>query len=73
MHVNSVSYTKGTSGSNDIPKGEGMKSADFTQSKGYVIINLDDKLKIDENFFIKITYSGKPVDKGFDSFDFKEL
>ena len=73
MHVSSVSYTKGTSGDEDIPKNEAMKNTDFTQKSGYVIVNLPDKVKSGDNFLIKISYSGKTVNKGFDSFSFKEL
>jgi aminopeptidase N len=45
----------------------------FKRENDYIIINLNRDLKKGEEFALKITYSGKPKNVGFDSFSFKEL
>lgn len=52
---------------------DNMKDVPFTRSDNYIIVTLNKKLKTDEEFAIKVEYSGQPKTMGFDSFVFKEI
>src|SRR4030095_10611957 len=73
MKANMVSYVTGPGGNDGLRNVTGLKEASFTQDKNYLIVTLSEQIKNGEDFVIKISYSGSPVKKGFDSFSFKEL
>jgi len=76
MNVSGVTFANMTKLSNiyedvrDIPN---MRDVAYARDKNYIIVNLNEAVRTGENFVIKVNYSGKPVQKGFDSFSFKEL
>lgn len=47
--------------------------ADYSRGNNYIIIKANQNLSRNEEFIIKISYSGTPVSIGFDSFSFKDI
>ncbi|MGH2574155.1 MAG: hypothetical protein ACRDFC_00485, partial [Ignavibacteria bacterium] len=67
MNVSKIKFT------NTPEQIENASDVDFKRGSDYVIIDLKQNLKKDQEFSLKISYSGKPKSIGFDSFTFKDI
>ncbi|MGA2669270.1 MAG: M1 family metallopeptidase [Ignavibacteria bacterium] len=72
MTVKNVQFTS-LSISTALPTPEDMKDVPFRHENDYIIIDLQQKLKRNEDFAVKVIYSGSPKTMGFDSFTFKTI
>jgi aminopeptidase N len=59
--------------SNDNSNPGGMASLQFRREKDYIIIDSKDRLKNGMEYLVKIDYSGKPQNTGYESFMFKNI
>jgi len=57
-------------GASDNSSTGGMESASYKRKNNYIIIDTKDKMNNNDEFIVKIYYSGKPKNTGYDSFTF---
>jgi aminopeptidase N len=73
MTVNNVQFAVQSIPESSLPSSAEMKDVPFRHENDYIIIAPGQKINRNQDFSIKIEYSGSPKSMGFDSFNFKTI